>query len=161
MGIEDNKAVVREWVEGWNVRGEEAVDDLFAPDFTDRQLEQRLGEPVTLESFKQSLRAVRSALGECRFEEREMIAEGDRVLIRWSMRGTHTGPYLGLPATGRPFVLDGINIFRIEQGRIAERWTLIDVPGLLSQLGATVVPVRAGPLSAAPFHRWTTKGSTR
>lgn len=137
---EANKAVVRRWIAGWNERGADAVDELFAPDFADQQLAQALGGPVTLDGLKGRLRALEGALGRAQFEEQEMIAEGDRVVVRWTMEGTHGGAYLGLLATGRPFRVDGVNIFRVVDGRIAERWSFLDVPALLAQLGGRVAP---------------------
>ena len=67
-----------------------------------------------------------------------MIAEGDHVLVRWTMSGVHIGPYLGLPATARPFRVDGENIFRIADGQIVERWSFLDIPVLLAPIGAKV-----------------------
>lgn len=144
MTLEENKAVVRSWIERWNTVGVNAVDDLFASSFTDQQLAQRLGQPVTLEGLKASLRALEGMLGHGEFEEQEMIAEGDRVMVRWILKGTHIGPFLGLPATNRPFHVDGVNIFRVLEGRIVERWSFLDVPSLLLQLEATVTPIDEG-----------------
>lgn len=139
VNLDENKAVVRRWIDGWNTRGADAVDDLFSPEFQDRQLAPD-GGPVTLDSFKERLRTLDSMLGPGEFEEQEMIAEGDRVMVRWVLRGTHSGPFLGLPPTGRTFSVDGVNIFRIADGRIVERWSFFDVTALLAQLGAKVAP---------------------
>ena len=139
MSLDENKAVVRRWIDGWNTQGVDAVDALFSPDFQDRQIAPG-GGPVTLESFKERLRTLDSMIGPGEFEEQEMIAEGDQVMVRWILRGTHSGPFLGLPATGRAFSVDGVNIFRIAGGRIVERWSFFDVTALLAQLGAKVVP---------------------
>jgi len=67
----------------------------------------------------------------------DLIAEGDRVAARFTMRGTHTGAdFLGLPASGRKINVTGISIFRIADGKIAEHWANEDALGLLQQLGA-------------------------
>jgi steroid delta-isomerase-like uncharacterized protein len=66
----------------------------------------------------------------------DMIAEGDRVVVRNTWRGTHTGPLFGIPPTGKSFVLKGIVIWRIRDGRICERWATLDQLGLRQQLGA-------------------------
>lgn len=139
MSLDENKAVVRRWIDGWNTRGADAVDDLFSPEFQDRQLAPD-GGLVTLDSFKERLRTLDSMIGPGEFEEQEMIAEGDRVMVRWVLRGTHSGPFLGLPPTGRTFSVDGVNIFRVADGRIVERWSFFDLTALLAQLGAKVVP---------------------
>jgi steroid delta-isomerase-like uncharacterized protein len=64
------------------------------------------------------------------------IAEGDRVVTRWSARGTHEGEFFGIPATGKQATVTGVTIDRIIDGRIAESWTNWDTLGLLQQLGA-------------------------
>ena len=140
MGIEENKQVVRRWIEGWNTRGAEAVDELFHEDFTDTQLEQRLGTKVTLDNFKESLRALEQSLGRGQFEEAELLAEGDRVMARWTVRGTIKGSFLGVGQDGQPYALDGVNIFRVKDGRIAERWTSLDLQTALRELGAKLAP---------------------
>ena len=65
----------------------------------------------------------------------EMIAEGDRVIFRWSFNGIHQGEYLGIPPTHKPVSFTGIYIFRIQNGRIAEVWNLWDQVGESQQLG--------------------------
>jgi len=135
--LERNKAVVRRWIEVWNTKGAEGIDEVFAPHFRDAQLEHRLAQPLTLETFKESLRALEAAIGHARFEEREMLAEADRVMVRWTMRGTHEGRFWGLAPTGRRFAVDGVNIFRVENDRITERLSYVDAASLLAQLGPT------------------------
>ena len=77
----------------------------------------------------------------------EMIAEGNRVMVRWTFRGIHQGNYLGIPPTNKPMRFSGIYIFRIEDGRIAEVWNLWDQVGEWQQLG--ILPERAEILSQA------------
>ena len=137
MGIEENKAVVRRWVEGWNTRGVEAVDELFSERFLDHQT----GRDVHgLDAFKERLSGLERELGRGQFHEEDMLAEADKVLVRWTLAAKHLGTFLGIPPTGRDLTLPGLNIFRVEDGRIVERWTYLDVVALLPQLGATVVP---------------------
>jgi steroid delta-isomerase-like uncharacterized protein len=131
---ERNKRIVRRWIGLWNTKGADGVDEVFAPGFRDSQLEQTLGQPLTLDAFKASLRALEGAIGHAQFEEREMLAEDDRVMVRWTMRGTHQASLWGLEATGRAFAVDGVNIFRIEGERIVERWSYLDAASLLRQL---------------------------
>ncbi len=69
----------------------------------------------------------------------EMIAEGDKVMVRWTFHGKHQGEYLGIPPTGKQVTFSGIYIFRIADGRIAEVWNLWDQLGEWRQLG--ILPV--------------------
>jgi len=79
---------------------------------------------------------LKATWGDWRVEVDEVIAEGDRVMLRWTFHGTQQGEYLGYPATGRQVSHTGINIFRIENGKIAEMWDLYDRLWLWQQLGA-------------------------
>jgi steroid delta-isomerase-like uncharacterized protein len=72
------------------------------------------------------------------FTHEDTLAEGDQVMIRWIMRGTHDGPLMGIPATGKPVTVGGIDVFRIASGQIVELWQNFDHLGMLRQLG--VIP---------------------
>ena len=88
----------------------------------------------------------RRAVPDLRLTITLLIAAGDRVVERWIVDGSHTGGELfGIPARGTPLVLSGINEFRIEAGRIAERWGMMDVLGMLQQLGVAPDPQRSPP----------------
>ena len=135
MGIDENRAVVSRWIELWNVAGPDGVDEVFAEDFHDEQLAERLNGPVTLEAFKVSLRGLMEAMGHAQFEQHETIAEGDSVAVRWTVRGVHQGSLWGMPPTGEPFAIEGMNVFRVRDGRIVERRSFLDPSGVLG-LGA-------------------------
>jgi steroid delta-isomerase-like uncharacterized protein len=64
------------------------------------------------------------------------VAEGDKVVWRWTAKGTHQGPLMGIPASGKPVAMSGITIERVVEGRITESWTQYDAVGLLQQVGA-------------------------
>jgi steroid delta-isomerase-like uncharacterized protein len=66
----------------------------------------------------------------------DLVAEGDKVVARWTAKGTHTGDFQGIPPTGRVATSSGITIFRIADGRIVEEWSESDMLGLLQQVGA-------------------------
>jgi hypothetical protein len=68
----------------------------------------------------------------------DIVASGDKVVIRWTFRGTHVGEFAGLPATGRHVVLEGIDIFRIEGDQIAQFWGVYDLLALMEQIGASL-----------------------
>lgn len=69
------------------------------------------------------------------FEIEDLLAEGDRVMVRWTNTGTHVGEFAGIPPTGRSFQIAGIDVYRIEADRLAEHWHVIDELRLLQQLG--------------------------
>jgi steroid delta-isomerase-like uncharacterized protein len=74
------------------------------------------------------------------WDVQEITSAGDRVVVRWTGRGTHVGELMGVPPTGAPIAVDAITIFRLAGGKIAEEWTVWDALGLLQQIGAVPVP---------------------
>lgn len=78
---------------------------------------------------------LRVAFGDMRFTIHDLIASGDRVVVRWSMTANHQGPLAGIPATGKPIQQRANVIYRMEGGKIAEGWAQMDQIGVLRQLG--------------------------
>jgi predicted ester cyclase len=74
----------------------------------------------------------------------DQVAEGDRVVVRLTFTGTHTGPWMGLPPTGKPVTVKGMALYRLQDGKIVEQWTIGDTFGLLRQLGAVAEPMPSG-----------------
>ena len=72
------------------------------------------------------------------------LAEGDKVVQRWTFRGIHRGAFQGIPSTGRQVTLTGISIWRVDGGKIVESWHELDTLGLMRQLGAIPAPGQAG-----------------
>ena len=92
--------------------------------------------PSGAESLRRAGALFRQALPDWHSDVLQLVAEGDIVVERFRASGTHTGaPLMGVAPNGRTLVIDGINIFRIEDGRIVERWGRLDELGLLCQLG--------------------------
>jgi predicted ester cyclase len=72
---------------------------------------------------------------DARYEVDDLIAEGDRVVVRWRLLGTHQGAFAGIEPTGRPITLKGIAIYRVAGGKLIERWVVSDLHGLLQEIG--------------------------
>jgi steroid delta-isomerase-like uncharacterized protein len=132
MTLDANKQVVRRWIELWNERGVDGVDEVFGSDFRDDQLAASRGQPITLDLFKASLQALIEAMGHAQFEEHELIAEGDEVMVRWTVRGVHQAPMWGAPPTGKPFAIEGINIFTVRDEKIVARRSFVDPAALVA-----------------------------
>jgi steroid delta-isomerase-like uncharacterized protein len=134
-----NKAVVHRLIDAfWNAGQAAAFDEVFAPDYVDH--DPAPGQPPDREGFRQFAGALRTALPDMHSTVDDLLAEGDRVAWRYSLQATHTGPLLGIPATGKPITMTGMSIDRFAGGQIVERWSQLDTLGLLSQLGAVSVP---------------------
>ena len=94
------------------------------------------GQGPGLEGLKDVLRGMRTAFPGLHFGVEEQIAEGDKVLTRFEWTGTHRGEFLGIPATGRPVKVWGMVIDRLQDGRIKDTRIIMDIFGLMMQLGA-------------------------
>jgi predicted ester cyclase len=119
--------------EGWNRGNLAAIDELFAPDF----IEHQAGIASGREGVKGSILALRSAFAGLNLQVEDAIAEGDKVWLRLQATGTHEGPFMGVPATGRPIDITVIDIARIVDGRLVEHWGVADRLRVVEQLGLT------------------------
>lgn len=135
-----NKALVRRGVEEvWNGQNFDAAYDIVASDFVVHA--SRPGnETYGAEGAKQFYVALHQAFPDVEFKIEDHVAEGDRVVTRWSARGTHKGEFQGIPPTGTQVSLHGIDIDRIVNGKIVECWMNFDELGLLQQLGVIEAP---------------------
>src|SRR3954453_6710890 len=125
-----NKALVRRFYKevyvDWNMA---LVDEDVSPRFMSHDWPE--DGPSGPPAFRDYYAAIRSAVPDARYEVDDLIAEGDRVVVRWRMVGTHKGTFRGIAPTGRPIVLKGIAIYRLEGGKLMERWVVSDVYGAL------------------------------
>ncbi len=138
MSIEENKALARRYFEDAPYHPE-ACDEIFAPSFNFHTIQRASVTPQVISSTPQSEKAayewLRTVWGDYRMAVDEVIAEGDRVMVRWTFHGTQLGEFYSLPPTGRPVLYSGINIFCIADGKIVEVWDLSDRLWLWQQLG--------------------------
>ena len=134
---EENKALINRWFEEvWNCGDAQAIDELLAPDGVVHGLVDAGGNPVRgLAAFHEFHSQFRGAFPDIAVTLEDVIAEGDRVVARCSVRGTHTGAELGFAATNAPVQFEGIAIVRIENGKIVEAWNHFDFLEMNKQLG--------------------------
>jgi steroid delta-isomerase-like uncharacterized protein len=138
MSTEENKDLVRRFEAAvWNGRDPARVDEFFAPSHAFRAAG---GPPLDREGHRQMIAHFQDAFPDGRNTSEELLAEGDKVVQRWTYRGTHEGAFQGIPPTGRRVTLTGISIWRVEGGQIVESWHELDTMGLLQQLGAVPAP---------------------
>jgi steroid delta-isomerase-like uncharacterized protein len=135
---EENKALVRRWFEEvWNRGRAEAIDELFAADGTAHGLADETGAPLRGPAgFKPFFHKLRDSLPDTQVIVEDLVAEGDKVAARCSVRGTHRGDTLGFAATGRAVEFTGICIVRLRGGQIVEAWNNFDFMAMFQQLGA-------------------------
>ena len=139
MSTEQNKALVRRFVEASNQGNLDALDELIADNFVNHSPYAQ-GGTTGIEGVKQFTRMIQSGFPDSEWIIDDMIAEDDKVVIRWSSRGTHQGEAFGIPATGRQVVVTGIEVYRVASGKLAETWGEVDMLGLMQQLGVVPPP---------------------
>jgi steroid delta-isomerase-like uncharacterized protein len=140
---EENKALARRVVEEvWNRGNVGVVDETFAADYTENN--PRPGQEPGIDGYKGGVTMMRTAFPDLHLDLQEIIAEGDRVAIRYTLHGTHDGELMGLPPSGNSVSSDGMVFARIGDGRVVERWGVQDMFALLQQIGALPGPASAG-----------------
>jgi steroid delta-isomerase-like uncharacterized protein len=140
---EQNKALVRLLLEDDISKGDQAVmERIIHPDFLDHT--NPPGMQHGLAGHRAIVTLFRAAFPDQWWQIEDLVAEGDKVVARTTMRGTHLGDFFGIAATGRKVTLPGVHIMRIADGKIAEHWGSNDDLGLMRQLGAIPEPAAAG-----------------
>ena len=141
MSAEDNKAVARRyWDEGWGTGNVAILDEIFAPDTIVHSQERTA---PTRGGGGTGITRWRTAIPELRSTVEDIFAEGDKVIVRWTLRGTHRGnieiPSVAtIPPTGKQVSMAGMDIYYFKGGKIVEYWRHWSSLQLLQQLG--VVP---------------------
>lgn len=136
MSTEENKAVVRRWAEElWNQGNLAVADEIYGPQVLIHEPERDTPDRGGPMMVKQRHGWLISALPDFQITIEDLLAEGDKVMVRWTGRGTHQGELLGVPPTGKQVTVSGINVMRIEDGKIVERWGITDDLDMLHQLG--------------------------
>jgi steroid delta-isomerase-like uncharacterized protein len=132
---QDNKDILRRFYdEFWNAGNADAIEELVADDFVDHQAEP--GMPTGKAGFADLIRLWHTGFPDMSETVEDLIAEGDRVVGRFTFRGTHTGEFMGIAPTGRQVSMTGIDIVRIRDGKIAEFWYAEQLHDMLRQLAA-------------------------
>ena len=133
MSAEENKAIVRRYQEALNASNLDALDEVVAQDM--RTPDMLPGFPPGLEGAKRIHQATLAAWPDFHVTIEDLIAEGDRVAARITITGTAVNAGFGLPATGRSFMINGVYVVRIADGKIVEHRGIEDALGLIEQVG--------------------------
>jgi predicted ester cyclase len=137
--FEQNKAIFRAIPEKVvNTGNLDAADQYFAQDFVDHTAPA--GLPNGLAGFKAYITRLRSAFPDLHFTVEDVVAEGETVVVRATARGTMTGDFLEMKATGKTATWTEIHIGRLADGKVVEHWATIDQLGMLQQLGLAATP---------------------
>jgi len=141
MLSETNKTISRRlFEEVWNKGNLAVLNELIANDHVNSGPGTLPGLPTGPEGAKQFVMMYRNAFPDTHFTIDEQIAEGEKVVTRWTAHGTHQGELLGIPATGKSSTVTGISVDRIVNGKIVESWGIFDQFGMMQQLGVIPTP---------------------
>jgi steroid delta-isomerase-like uncharacterized protein len=139
MTTDQNRAIVRRYYdEVLNGRTVAVLDEIAIADYIENDPFPGMGNGR--EQLKLRAGALLSAFAPCTFKIEDIVAEGDRVAVRWRSRGTQSGEFMGIPPTNRSYEIAGIDFHRLADGRMAEHWHVVDQLSQLQQLGLLPSP---------------------
>jgi steroid delta-isomerase-like uncharacterized protein len=139
MSAQDNTAVVRRYYDEVLNHGRVAsLTELAVEDYVEHDPFPGQGNGRT--DLQRRVETLLGAFAPCSFVLEDVVAADDRVVVRWTSTGTHSGEFLGMPATHRDYTISGIDIHRLESGRMAEHWHVVDQLSQLQQLGVLPAP---------------------
>lgn len=141
MSAEENKAKVRRVLDAINTGKLDKIDELIASDY----VYHSPGSPEMRgpEGFRQLVSMYRTAFPDLSMVVEDIVAEGDKVVVRWSGTGTQRGELMGVPPTGKRVTASGLVISRFAGGKIVEDHEVIDMLGMMQQLGVVPAPEQA------------------
>lgn len=139
MSAEENKAVIRRWIEAYNERDLEGEADVLAPDYV-AHVPAVPGPLEGLEAWRRFTGPFTEAFPDLRLTIEDIMAEGDMVAARVAFQGTHRGEFQGIPPTGKEVAFSSIEVNRVRNGKVEEHWVELDLLGLMQQLGAIPEP---------------------
>jgi steroid delta-isomerase-like uncharacterized protein len=135
-----NLKVVRRFYDAYNKKDEKILDEVIAENYVDHG-HQPPGQGI--EGAKNDHRQISGAFQDARFDIDDIFAADDRVAVRWTLHGTQTGPFAGLPATQKKVVAGGMSFYRLRDGKIIETRNVADLLTVFMQVGAVQKPKEA------------------
>jgi len=138
MSMEINKATVRRFYEEvHNLGKRDLLKEIAVEDYVEHN--PFPGHGQGLAGFYQRVEMLQNAFT-MNFTIEDIIAEGDKVVVRWTNHNVHHGSFMGIPATGKSAIVSGIDIHLLRNGKLAEHWDVVDILSLLQQLGVLPQP---------------------
>jgi predicted ester cyclase len=127
---------IRRLIDGvWNGEDPSVADDLVAEDYTLPEEDELPGDFTGPNLYRGLAESTREAFEDLSFEIEDVLVDGDRVAVRWTMRGTHAGPLFGVAPSAEEVEASGIEIDRFEDGKLVASWIQTDEKGILEQIG--------------------------
>jgi steroid delta-isomerase-like uncharacterized protein len=134
MSTQDNKQIAKRLLEGFNGRDWDAVKELFADDYVNH--DPPAGAGSDRDGQLAAMQGLIATFADANAVATHVVAEGDLIVVRDKVRGRHVGEFAGIAPTGREIEAQFIHVYRIEGGKIAERWGVFDAMDVASQLSS-------------------------
>ena len=134
MSVEENRTIVIRSFKGFDKGDLRELQELTASNFVDHN--PLPGQAPGVVGVKQASSMYRTAFPDAKVIIEDVIAEKDKVVIRWTGRGLHTGEFLGVPPSGKQVQMRGISIFRVANGKIVEQWSELNLLDIMLQIGS-------------------------
>ena len=131
MSTEENKVLQRRFQDIWSKGDFDVIEEIFDNNYINNTVKVK-----GFEGIRQFIIVYRNAFPDVKFTIEDQVAEGDKVVMRYTITGTHKGEFQGIDPTGKSIKITGIAIHRIANGKIVEIWANWDALGLMQQLGA-------------------------
>jgi steroid delta-isomerase-like uncharacterized protein len=133
--LSDNIEIITRFEYAFRAADHTTIDELCDPGLVDHN--PAPGEELTLAGFKQKVAAFKASFPDLKEDLQDIIASGDTVATRWVVTGTHQQELMGIPASGGAIRVEGMNFYRLKDGRVTDIWTQFDGVALMQQLGAS------------------------
>ncbi len=146
MSTDENKALVRRWFSEVVSNGDmSSLDEICAVCHPAFVMVQGVVEPAPqgISGLKDLIARLRTAFPDLTATVEEQVAEGDKVVSRVTMSGTHQGEFMGMPPTGKTFTVGGASIWEVKGGQLISEWVSWDSMSMLQQLGVMTAPAPA------------------
>jgi steroid delta-isomerase-like uncharacterized protein len=138
MSVVEQRSVIQRWIAAWNARDLDAAVELLAEEYV--RHDANLPAVVGPRAQREFLAGLFMAFPDLNLQPERLIAQENLVVVHFTVEGTHRGEFMGLPPTAREFMIQAVDIFRLIGDKIAEQWVVMDVLGLMRQLGAVPIP---------------------
>ena len=135
MALSDNIEIIRRFEYAVRAGDQATIDELCDPSLVDHN--PAPDHEPTLAGFKQKVAGFAAIFPDIGEELQDIVASGDTVATRWVVTGSQQQEFMGIPATGQAIRVEGMNFYRVKDGRVTDIWTQFDGAGMMQQLGAT------------------------
>jgi steroid delta-isomerase-like uncharacterized protein len=132
--LPNNIEIITRFEHAFRAADQATIDELCDPGLLDHN--PAPGHEPTLAGFKQKVAGFNAVFADLAEDLQDIVASGDTVATRWVVTGTLQQEFMGIPATGQPIRVEGMNFYRLEDGRVTDIWTQFDGLGLMQQVGA-------------------------